>query len=206
MLKRVKTEETYWRCFVGLANLVTSRNKRILGVDASTNSFAFCIIEDGEAKRWGEIHFHGATIYDRIVDAKEKIRALKASGSFDVDLVALEAAIMVRSVHTGIKMAYVFGAILGELVDRETEVLEVHPIEWQSYLGNKNFTKAKKAEVKEQFPGKSDTWIKNKIREMRKQITIDFVKSMGITTDNNNVADSAGIAWFAYNKVNNEVV
>ena len=183
---------------MGFSDLVKKSPKRIMGVDASTNSFAFCIIEDGKALRWGEINFHGTTIYDRILDARKKIRALKASGVIDADAIALEAAIMVRSAATGLKMAYVFGAILGELIDEQIEISEVHPIEWQSYLGNRNFTKAQKQEVKSAFPDKSENWIKNKIREMRKQKTIDFVKSIGVNTDNNNVADSAGIAWFAY--------
>jgi Holliday junction resolvasome RuvABC endonuclease subunit len=183
-----------------LSDLVRSRPKKILGVDASTNSFAFCIIDDGKATSWGEINFTGTNIYDRIIDAKKKIRALKASGQLDVNLIALEAAVMVKSAATGLKMAYVFGAILGELIDEQLEVLEVHPIEWQSFLGNKNFTKAEKLRVKEEYPGKSESWIKNRIREMRKQKTIDFVKSIGVDTDNNNVSDAAGIAWFAYNK------
>ena len=184
-----------------LNDLIKGPPKKILGIDASTNSFAFCIIDNGKAVRWGEVHFTGTNIYDRIIDAKKKIRALKATGNFDVNLVALEAAVMVRSAATGLKMDYVFGAILGELIDDQSEVFEVHPIEWQSYLGNKNFTKAEKFKVKEEYPGKSESWIKNKIREMRKQKTMDFVKSMGIETDNNNVGDAAGIAWFAYNKI-----
>jgi Holliday junction resolvasome RuvABC endonuclease subunit len=190
---------------MGLHSLIKQTN-RVIGIDASTNSFAFCVIEDGKAIKWGEIHFYGNNIYDRIVDAKRKIRALKASGALEADAMALEAAVMVRSAATGLKMAYVFGAILGELVDDELKVSEVHPIEWQSYIGNKNFTKAQKLSVKSENPGKSETWIKNRIREMRKQITIDFVKNLGIETDNNNVADAAGIAWFAYNTLNGKAV
>ena len=170
----------------------------VMGIDASTNSIAFCILKNGKPYRWGEVNFYGSTIYDRILDAKRKIKALRDSGEFDADAVALEAAIMVRSAATGLKMAYVFGAILGELLDDELEVSEVHPIEWQSYIGNRNFTKAQKEGVKKENPGKSDSWYKNKIREMRKQVTIDFVKDMGIDTNSNNVADAAGIAWFAY--------
>lgn len=181
-----------------LSDLMKPRHSKVMGIDASTNSLAFCILKDGEPYRWGEINFYGATIYDRILDAKKKIKALKYNGDFDSDAMALEAAVMVRSAATGLKMAYVFGAILGELIDEKLEISEVHPIEWQSFIGNKNFTKAQKEAVKKEYPGKSDSWIKNKIREMRKQKTIDFVKGLGVDTDNNNVADAAGIAWFAY--------
>jgi Holliday junction resolvasome RuvABC endonuclease subunit len=181
-----------------LHDLIQQKPKKIIGIDASTNSLAFCILENGKPYKWGEINFQGATIYDRILDAKKKIKALKYNGDFDADAMALEAAVMVRSAATGLKMAYVFGAILGEMIDDKLKISEVHPIEWQSFIGNRNFTKAQKEAVKKENPGRSDSWIKNKIREMRKQITIDFVKGMGIDTDNNNVADAAGIAWFAY--------
>jgi len=149
--------------------------------------------------KWGEITFDGADVYERILDAKRKIRSFKRE--LDTDFVVIEAAISVKSVATGMKMAYVFGAIMGELLSDNVEVVEVHPITWQSYLGNKNFTKAEKEAIRLEFPGKSDNWIKGKIRERRKQRTIDFVGNLGIKTESDNVADAAGIAWYAVNEI-----
>jgi hypothetical protein len=149
--------------------------------------------------KWGEINFEGADVYERILDAKRKIRSFKRE--LDTDFVVIEAAISVKSVATGMKMAYVFGAIMSELLDDNVEVVEVHPITWQSYLGNKNYTKAEKEAIKLEFPDKSDNWIKGKIRERRKQRTIDFVRDLGIKTKSDNVADAAGIAWYAVNEV-----
>jgi len=171
----------------------------VLGIDASTNSIAFCLMKDKKAVKWGEITFEGSDIYQRILDAKRKIKAFKKE--LDTDFVVIEAAISVKSVHTGIKMAYVFGAIMGELLSDNMQVVEVHPITWQSYLGNKNFNKAEKQAVKNEFPGKSETWYKGKIRELRKARTIEFAKNMGIDTKSDNVADAAGIAWYAVNEV-----
>jgi len=99
------------------------------------------------------------------------------------------------------KMAYVFGAIMGEILTDKIQVVEVHPITWQSYIGNKNFTKAEKIEIRNEFPGRSDNWIKAKIRERRKEKTIGFVRSLGIETESDNVADAAGIAWYAVNEI-----
>ena len=149
--------------------------------------------------KWGEIDFDGGDIYQRILDAKRKIKAFKKE--LDTDFVVIEAAISVKSVHTGIKMAYVFGAIMGELLSDNMQVVEVHPITWQSYIGNKNFTKAEKLAVKNEFPGKSETWYKGKIREIRKSKTIRFASSLGIKTESDNVADAAGIAWYAVNEI-----
>jgi Holliday junction resolvasome RuvABC endonuclease subunit len=179
---------------MSLAKLKKHRHK-VLGIDASTNTIAFCLMEGETPIQWGEISFSGSDIYDRILDAKRKVRAFVAE--LDYDFIALEAAVMVRSAQTGLKMAYVFGAILGELVKDNVDVKEIHPITWQSFIGNKNFTAAEKKVVREEFPGKSENWYKAKVREKRKQKTMDFVKSMGIDTSNDNVADAAGIAWYA---------
>lgn len=184
---------------MSLAKLVKPKAHKVLGIDASTNSFAFCLMEERVAVKWGEIIFEGADVYERILDAKRKIKAFK--NQLDTDFVVMEAAISVKSVATGIKMAYVFGAIMGELLTDNIKVVEIHPITWQSYLGNKNFTKAEKQAVKDEFPGKSENWYKGKIRELRKARTITFVKGMGIDTENDNVADAAGIAWYAINEV-----
>jgi hypothetical protein len=156
-------------------------------------------MDQGKPKKWGEIHFEGGDVYERILDAKRKVKAFKKE--LDADFVAIEAAISVKSVHTGMKMAYVFGAIMGELLSDNIKVVEVHPITWQSYIGNKNFTKAEKQAVKNEFPGKSENWYKGKIRELRKAKTITFVRSMGIETESDNVADAAGIAWYAINEI-----
>jgi Holliday junction resolvasome RuvABC endonuclease subunit len=184
---------------MSLAKLARPKASKVLGIDASTNSFAFCLMHNKESIKWGEINFEGANVYERILDAKNKIKSFKHT--LDFDFVVIEAAISVKSVHTGIKMAYVFGAIMGELLSEDVEVVEVHPITWQSYLGNKNYTKAEKDAIKAEFPDKSDNWIKGKIRERRKQRTIDFARSMGIKTESDNVADAAGIAWYAVNEI-----
>jgi len=184
---------------MSLAKLIKPKASKILGIDASTNSFAFCLMDGENVKKWGEITFEGSDVYERILDAKKKIHAFK--GQLDYDFVVMEAAISVKSVHTGIKMAYVFGAIMGELLSDNIEVVEVHPITWQSYLGNKNFTKIEKQAVKDEFPGKSENWYKAKIRERRKGKTIEFVRSLGVETESDNVADAAGIAWYAVNEV-----
>ena len=184
---------------MSLAKLAKPKAHKILGIDASTNSIAFCLMEEKIPVKWGEIVFEGSDVYERILDAKRKIRSFKRE--LDTDFVVIEAAISVKSVATGMKMAYVFGAIMSELLDDKIEVVEVHPITWQSYLGNKNFTKAEKQKVKDDFPGKSENWYKGKIREIRKSRTIDFARTLGINTESDNVADAAGIAWYAVNEI-----
>jgi Holliday junction resolvasome RuvABC endonuclease subunit len=171
---------------------------KILGIDASTNSIAFCLMHENKPVQWGEVNFSGSTVYERILDAKRKVHAIRER--LDYDIICIEAAVSVKSVATGLKMAYMFGTIMGELMYDDTDVIEVHPLKWQGYISNPNFTKAEKEAVKKNFPGKSDSWYKSKVRELRKQRTIEFVKTLGINTDNDNVADAIGIAWWGVNE------
>ena len=95
---------------MSLASLSRPNAHKVLGIDASTNSFAFCLMHEKEAVKWGEVRFEGSDVYERILDAKRKIRSFKHE--LDFDFVVMEAAISVKSIHTGIKMAYVFGVIM----------------------------------------------------------------------------------------------
>jgi Holliday junction resolvasome RuvABC endonuclease subunit len=180
---------------MSLAKLVLAKENSILGIDASTRSIAFCLFKDNVPIKWGEVYFDGADVYERILDARNKVREIIKE--IPSDFVAIEAAVMVRSASTGLKMAYIFGAIMGELISDGRKVVEVHPITWQSYIGNKNFTNAEKKKVKDAYPDKSANWQKGKIREIRKQKTIDFCKGLGVNVESDNVADACGIAWYA---------
>jgi len=186
---------------MSLAKLNKTPAKRVLGIDASTHSVAFCIFNGDDVESYGEIFFDGGDVYERILDAKRKMSALRKIGFFDVDFMAIEAGVMVRSAATGIKMAYIFGAIMGEVLDDGIKVVEVHPVTWQSFIGNKNFNKAEKEEVYREYPGKSKTWYSNKIRTLRKERTLLFMAGKGIITKSDNVADAAGISYYAVNNL-----
>ena len=186
---------------MSISDLKKKKSNKILGVDASTNSIAFCLMENKKVIYYGEINFKGKDIYERILDAKRKVAGIANLHLFDVDYMAIEAAVMVKSANTGIKLAYVFGAIMGEMLSDHIKVVEVHPITWQSFIGNKNFTKQQKIDVKKQYPDKGDNWISAKIREIRKQKTNDFAKKHGVVADSDNVSDAFGIAWYATHQI-----
>lgn len=166
-----------------------------MGIDASTMSMAFCLMSDQEVIKYGEIFFEGDSVFERAVDANKKIKALKAS--IDYDMIAIESAIIVNSAVVGIKMAYVFGAIVAELCRGGQPIIEVKPLAWQSYIGNKAWTAAQKAELKKNNPKKSVSWLKAEMRKQRKQTTIDyFNKKYGTKIESDNVADAFGVAYY----------
>lgn len=49
-----------------LAELVKTKAHRVLGIDASTNSVAFCLMENNIPIKWGKIEFAGSDIYENI--------------------------------------------------------------------------------------------------------------------------------------------
>jgi len=181
---------------VSISQALKPKVPRVMGIDASTNSIAFAVLEGEKVIKCGEIILVGSNVYERIVDARRKCEVLVEL--FDIDFIAIEKAVMVRSAEIGLKLAMVFGTIISVLADRGATVVEVYPIQWQSYIGNKNFSVKEKNFVKEQFPGKSATWYKSKIREIRKQRTLDWVKdTFGVELTSDNVGDSFGLAWYA---------
>lgn len=179
-----------------LSDIHKTKAQRVMGIDCSTKSLAFTIFDGEDFLKCGEVFFNGSTVFERAYDAHVKTLALFKE--FDPDFVAIEAAIMVRSTSVAIKMAYVFGAVIVALLKKGAKVIEVPPISWQSFIGNKNLTKAEKDAIKKEFPGKSASWYQNKGRLMRKQRTLDFAKEkFGVELDSDNVGDSLGIAWWA---------
>ena len=177
-------------------------NKRvdtILGIDASTNSFAWCLFKNGKPVSWGEVEFSGKNVFERLADGQNKVRELK--DELKADKVVFESAVYIQNKKTVILLAYAYGALVAVLLDNGSTVEEISPLEWQPAIGNKPLTKSEKEEVKKQHPDKSDAWYKAQYREIRKQRTIKWVDdTYGIVVDSDNVSDAIAIASVAYGK------
>ena len=182
-----------------LADLVKTKAGRVLGIDASTNSIAFCLMENNKPLKWGKVELSGSDIYEKIYDAKRKMSVML--DELKSDYIAVEGAILVRSPDAVIKLSYVYGTVIAELMSTGAKVITISPTAWQAYIGNKNPTKDEKAEIRKLNPGYADSWYKNQIRTMRKQRTVDYFNiKYGLSLDDFDVADSFGIAHYA-NKV-----
>ena len=179
-----------------LASLKKTQANRVLGIDASTNSVAFCLMENDRPLKWGKIELSGSDIYHKIHDAKVKMHIML--DELKSDYIAVEGAILVRSPDAVIKLSYVYGVVIAELMSTGAEVITISPTAWQAHIGNKNPTKAEKESIRTKSPGYADSWYKNQIRNMRKQRTVDyFNERYGLKLDDFDVADSFGIAHYA---------
>ena len=182
-----------------LASLKKTQANRVLGIDASTNSIAFCLMENDLPLKWGKINLAGNDIYEKIYDAKIKMSVML--NELKSDYIAVEGAILVRSPDAVIKLSYVYGVVIAELMSTGAKVITISPTAWQAYIGNKNPTKDEKSAVRVKNPGYADSWYKTQLRNMRKQRTIDYFNSKySLSLEDFDVADSFGIAHYA-NKV-----
>ena len=182
-----------------LASLKKTQANRVLGIDASTNSIAFCLMENDVPLKWGKINLAGNDIYEKIYDAKIKMSVML--NELKSDYIVVEGAILVRSPDAVIKLSYVYGVVIAELMSTGAKVITISPTAWQAYIGNKNPTKDEKSAVRVKNPGYADSWYKTQLRNMRKQRTVDYFNSKyRLSLEDFDVADSFGIAHYA-NKV-----
>ena len=178
-----------------LAKLVKTKANRVLGIDASTNSIAFCLMENDYPIKWGKINLVGTTIYDKIYDAKKKMSYML--DDLKSDYIVVEGAVFVKSADAVIKLSYVYGVVIAELMSTGAEVITISPSSWQAYIKNSNPTKEEKAAIRLKSPGYADSWYQNQLRNMRKQRTVDyFNKKYDLSLSDFDVADSFGIAHY----------
>jgi len=179
-----------------LADLVKVKANRVLGIDASTASIAFCLMENNSPIKWGKIELEGNDIYEKIYDAKIKVRAMLHE--LESDYIAVEGAVFVKSPDAVIKLSYVYGVVISELMSTGAKVITVAPTSWQAHIGNKNPTKLEKDKLRFENPGHADSWYKAKMREIRKQRTVDYFNNKyRLELDDFDVADSFGIAHYS---------
>lgn len=171
--------------------------KNILAIDASTNSMAFSVFSDQELKKYGKINFQGRHVYEKAGDAIRKL--VPFLKDFNIDAVVIESAIYTNSQKTAINLAIVQGVIIGSSqMYSNRVVLSCSPVSWQNWIGNKILTKEEKKDIRDEYPGHSFSWYKQKERETRKNKTIKMVNIEFMTSiDDDDVADAVAIGWYS---------
>jgi Holliday junction resolvasome RuvABC endonuclease subunit len=174
--------------------------ERVCAIDASTNSLAFAIFEKNKLTAAGKINFSGKTNYEKVADACVKTKAFFET--FDsINAVVIEHTVFMNSPRTAADLALVQGALLGGISLSGIKIIRsTNPMAWQSFIGNGRMSHAEKASVRVSSPGRSESWYKNKEREIRKQKTINFANTYyDKSISDNDVADAVGIGHYAIN-------
>ena len=175
----------------------TKKPNKVCAIDASTNSLAFAIFDDKALISFGKINFEGRNNYSKVYDAARK--TVELFKLFDIDSIVIEHTVFMNSPKTAADLALVQGALLGSAAVNGIKVSgSVAPITWQIYINNGKFTTQEKLKMREDNPGKSDSWYKGQEREIRKNKTINFVNTYyDRTVTDNDVADAIGIGHWA---------
>ena len=176
-----------------------------IAVDASTNSMAFAIFTcEDTLSAFGKIIYNHSSksIYDKAGTIGKKSGSTVSAliERFGVTVMIIEQPIFANSPLTASNLALTQGALVGASIfggiDR---VVGTAPIQWQSFIGNKNLTKAEKDQIKLDNPGQSANLLKVRQREIRKQRTMDYVNArFGIDITDNDVGDAIGIGCYAW--------
>lgn len=170
-----------------------------VAMDTSTTSLAFALVSKNNIVKFGKVKFNGSGIYEKVGDIAFKSQGILSQ--FPVDTIVIESSFYSNNPKTATNLAMAQGAILGaaSLVGVK-QIGSVVPIQWQSGISNKGFSKEEKAALANEYPGKSAGWYQNKIRQIRKQRTIDYVNvRYNLNVDDDDVADALGIAAFVAN-------
>jgi Holliday junction resolvasome RuvABC endonuclease subunit len=175
--------------------------RNIIGIDASTNTLAFCYMtSDGHPHMWGEFSLgKGADLHTRLGQAYKNIENLLDVVLEDTENAHcyIESAVKMSNIKTTINLSYMYGIIIGAMKSRGITVHEVSPITWQNFIGNKALSKTEKQAFADQYRNLSPSTVKNKIREFRKQRTIKWVKqTFDKDIESDNCADAFGICWY----------
>jgi len=181
-------------------NSIVGKPTKILAIDASTNSLAFAMFDSKNLVSFGKIKYTGITTYDKVIDACKKTKAfLDIYGP--VDAIVIEHTVFMNSPKTAADLALVQGGLLGAAgLSGVTQIKSVAPITWQNYIGNKKLTKEEKLAIRNQNPGKSESWFKTYERNLRKEKTINYINiQYDRMVSDNDVADAIGIGHYAIN-------
>jgi Holliday junction resolvasome RuvABC endonuclease subunit len=178
----------------------SSQPYNICAIDASTNSLAFAIYSHKKLAEYGKITFEGNDIYEKVVDACKKSKALFSHYNC-MNAIVIEHTVFMNSPKTAADLALIQGAILGGAGMTGINIIgKVSPITWQNYLGNKRLSKEEQIQIRSANPGKSDSWYKSYERDFRKQRTIKLLDIIYDKKINDyDAADACGIGHWAIN-------
>lgn len=177
--------------------------KTVLGIDNSTNSTAYALFKGKQLIDYGEYKFPGKNTFERLVTMAEKLAPLKELAE-NVDVICIEKTAMINNRQTVIFLAMAAGAAIALVGNDKSKVLEVSAMTYQSFIGNKAFTKQEKQKLLLANPGKSLTWRKAEMRKIRKQRTMDYVNAkFNIEVENDNISDAIALTYYVVSKVFN---
>jgi Holliday junction resolvasome RuvABC endonuclease subunit len=161
---------------------------RVMGIDASSQSFAYSVFQDKVPVEWGILKYTGKDRFERAVDSYYKVKALMER--LDVEYILQEQAVGSVNQQTGLILAQAYGVTMPILIENSHQYDMVSPNEWQALLNRKIMTPT---QIKKAFPDEKPHFYTEKARHLRKQRNLDWVNdNLGISLpyEANDVGDA----------------
>lgn len=168
-----------------------------ISIDANSTSIAFAIWENDNLVKVGKLMWNGKSNYEKLADASAKLFAFFKQ--YPANTVVIEHTVFMNSPKVAADLSLIQGAILGAMsLAGVSEIKSINPIAWQTFIKNGRLTTPEKQLIRNDSPGRSEAWYKNREREFRKQKTIKFVNDRyKRSVTDNDVADAIGIGHYA---------
>lgn len=177
----------------------TKNGQRVLGIDHSTNTLAFCVSIDGQIKDWGEIQLSGNNVFEKMGDLHEKLDI--EFNNVAINTLCIEKTVQVNSRDTVVKLAMIAGVIIGYFSSKGIKVFEVPALTWQAATAKPTLSKIDLAVLKTNNPGRTKSWYSNEARKIRKQRIIDWVETTFGIIAPSDAADAICISYYGGTKL-----
>ena len=162
---------------------------RVLGIDPSTHSIDFTLVEDGKPTKWGSIDFYRkGDIYSKLAMVHPLMDIVIEHCGMPTYAI-VEESILVRSPGTFRMLSYMGGALMTDLMNRGIDTCDVGVMVHKKFHGYQVITRGQKL-------GRTAKEVERmKKQQIQDRLAIAFPDFM---YQNDDVADSASIAlWGA---------
>lgn len=178
-----------------LEDSLPKKYNRVLGIDPSSFKIACTVMEQGSPKATISLSLGDGDIYSRLYQARKRFPSVL--DIYQPDYVGIEQSIFVQNPETSRKLSYVVGCLIGEILYRHIPMTDVPPSQWKSNLGVKSLTKIRKDEILAKL-GERDG--RKEITRLKKSQCQDILREKypGWRWDDDDIADSCGIAWYIW--------
>jgi len=175
-----------------------------MGVDTSTTSLAYCIMElngDWQPIEWGKLELVGDGIAAKCGEVNRQL--YKFLKTHDPQAVFIEAPVFVNSKVVTIKLSKIVGAATGVVEATGRKSYEVTPMTWMNYINNPTRdSKEFKRQLRADNPGKSKSWYRAESRRLRKERTRQWViDAYDLTIDDDDVTDAFGLCHYGVERL-----
>lgn len=178
---------------------VPTGDKRVIGVDPSSNALAFSVMDRvGKKSKLivaGKINLPDGHINDKFLFIGKIVPLMITM--YKPDRLVIEQSIYIQNAQTMRILAGINGHIMGKALESNIDVEDVPPMTWKSWLGYKRIMKFEKDKyIKEMGKKEANKFMNFERKERTRRIVIKKLPEAEIIKDHD-VIDAVAISMWA---------